>query len=167
MPYESAGGRRHKTPDPEVLIALFKFIKALVLTAFGAGALSLLTANPSDQIQEWVTALHADPDNHYIQLIVSKLTSLTPQKLETISAGTFFYAAIFAVEGFGLLSRKHWAEILTVITTTALIPLELYESFSRTSVAKISLLLLNIAVVWYLSYRLLRAPRPRSGSNNL
>ena len=54
--------------------------------------------------------------------------------------------------------RKHWAEYFTVITTAALIPLELYELARHFSWAKIVVLLVNIAIVVYLITRV-RKPR--------
>jgi len=54
--------------------------------------------------------------------------------------------------------RKHWAEYFTVITTAALIPLELYELARHFSWAKIVVLLVNVAIVVYLIARL-RSPR--------
>jgi uncharacterized membrane protein (DUF2068 family) len=50
--------------------------------------------------------------------------------------------------------RKHWAEYFTVITTAALIPLEIYELAAHFSWTKIMVLLVNIAIVVYLIARL-------------
>ncbi len=71
-----------------------------------------------------------------------------------MSAGTFFYAALLSTEGIGLLLRKHWAEYFTVITTAALIPLEVYELIRHFTAVKVVVLVINIAIVWYLVLRL-------------
>jgi uncharacterized membrane protein (DUF2068 family) len=63
---------------------------------------------------------------------------------------TLGYAAVFAVEGVGLWMEKRWAEWLTVIITSSLIPLELWEIFYRPTIGKVLILLANIAVVAYL-----------------
>ena len=79
---------------------------------------------------------------------------MTPQQLKALSAGTFFYAALLLTEGTGLLMRKHWAEYFTVITTAALIPLEVYELANHFSWGKILVLIVNVAILVYLVARL-------------
>lgn len=53
----------------------------------------------------------------------------------------------------GLLLRKRWAEYFTIVTTAGLIPLELYELARHVSLAKIVVLMLNVAIVIYLIRR--------------
>jgi uncharacterized membrane protein (DUF2068 family) len=63
---------------------------------------------------------------------------------------------VFLVEGVGLLLRKPWAEIMTVIVTTSFIPLEVYELVERFSGAKVLVIVVNVLVVLYLLRRLRR-----------
>jgi uncharacterized membrane protein (DUF2068 family) len=62
------------------------------------------------------------------------------------------YAVIEGAEAVGLWFQKRWAEYLTFIATTALIPLELYEIVTKGSPLKVLTLIVNIAVVGYLLY---------------
>jgi len=71
------------------------------------------------------------------------------------------YAAIFFTEGLGLAFRKRWAEYFTIITTSSLLPLEIYELAKRVSVGRALALLINLAVVVYLVYELRRYPERR------
>ncbi len=48
-------------------IAIFKLAKGLLLLAVGIGVLSLLHKDVAEIAMRLVTALHADPDNRYIQ----------------------------------------------------------------------------------------------------
>ena len=50
----------------------------------------------------------------------------------------------------GLLLRRRWAEYFTVIVTGSLIPLEVYELWRRVTPARLMLVGVNVAVVWYL-----------------
>ena len=68
-----------------------------------------------------------DPDNRYVDRVLSTLSSLDGRKLKAISAGTFLYSALLLTEGTGLLLRQRWAEYFTVVVTGSFIPLELYE----------------------------------------
>ncbi len=98
-----------------------------------------------------------DPRNRYIHRVLAKLFAVNPKQLKELSAGTFFYAALLLTEGVGLLMRKHWAEYFTVITTAALVPLEIYELAKRFTFVKIAVLAVNVAIVVYLIARLRNA----------
>jgi hypothetical protein len=54
------------------------------------------------------------------------------------------------VEDGGLFLRKRWAEWLSVVATTRLIPLELYELVRKPSALKGAGLIVNILIVLYL-----------------
>jgi len=149
---------KQASPIGILLIGVFKLVKGLLLVAVGIGALKLVHRNVAEVVSHWVDILRVDPDNRFIHGTMSRLFSVTPNQLKELSAGTFFYAALLLTEGTGLLMRKHWAEYFTVITTAALIPLELYELARHFSWAKIVVLLVNVAIVVYLIARL-RSPR--------
>jgi uncharacterized membrane protein (DUF2068 family) len=143
----------HRGSTALVLIGLFKLLKGLMLVAAGVGALNLLHKDIADVVTRWVELLRVDPENRFIHGILAKLFSATPKQLKGLSAGSFIYAGLFLTEGVGLLLRKYWAEYLTVITTSALIPLEVYELISF-STAKLAILAVNVVIVWYLISRI-------------
>jgi uncharacterized membrane protein (DUF2068 family) len=62
------------------------------------------------------------------------------------------YAVLEGAEAVGLWMQKRWAEYLTFIATTLLLPVELYELSRRFSPLKIVTLVVNLAVVVYLLY---------------
>ena len=136
-----------------VLIALFKLVKALALVGIGIGALKYLHKDLAARVLHWVNVLRVDPDNRFIHPLLAKAFSVTPKQLKELSAGTFFYASLLGIEGIGLLLRKHWAEYFTIITTGALLPLEVYELVKHMTVVKIIVLVINAAIVWYLVVR--------------
>jgi uncharacterized membrane protein (DUF2068 family) len=59
--------------------------------------------------------------------------------------GTFPYAGLFAIEGFGVLLRKRWAEYFTIVTPGGLIPLEIYELPQHFTVPKLVVALVKHA----------------------
>lgn len=152
-------GTEQKSPGALLAIGIFKLVKGLLLVATGLGALSLLHKDLFDTIGHWVAVLRVDPDNEFIHALIGKVLNITPKQLKEISAGTFFYAALLLTEGIGLLLRKHWAEYFTVITTAALVPLEIYELMKHFTAVKVFVLLVNVAIVVYLVVRL-RSERP-------
>jgi uncharacterized membrane protein (DUF2068 family) len=133
-----------------LFVAAYKLIKGFGLLALGIGALRLLHKDVAAETAQWLDALRVDPHNHYIQTLIEKLGVVDDRKLKALSAGTFFYSALFLTEGVGLALRKRWAEYLTVISTASLLPVEVYEIAKRADAARIIVLLANIAIVVYL-----------------
>jgi uncharacterized membrane protein (DUF2068 family) len=56
------------------------------------------------------------------------------------------------VEAVGLWYAKRWAEYLTLIVTSSLLPVEVYELSHQVSPFKILAFIINIAVVVYLLF---------------
>jgi uncharacterized membrane protein (DUF2068 family) len=75
---------------------------------------------------------------------------------------SFVYAGLFLTEGVGLWLVKRWAEWFSVIITTSLVPVEIYEIHRHPSAMKCLVLILNIAVVGYLLYRIRNEHLPES-----
>ncbi len=145
-----------KSTDPRVLrfIAFFKFVKAFLLILTGVGALNLLHKDVPNVLDHWITVLGMDPGNHYLDKLLEKAASLTPHKLKLAGVASFIYAGHFLIEGTGLWLEKRWGEWITVIITGSFLPLEIYEIHRDMNAIKIALLIINIAVVAYLLYRI-------------
>jgi len=136
-----------------VLIGAFKLLKALLLIIVGIGAFRLLHRDLASTVVHWTNLLRVDPDNRFVHRFLIRILRVTPTQLRELSIGTFLYAGLFATEGVGLLFRKRWAEYFTIVTTSGLIPLELYEMARHFTVAKLVVLLVNIMIVGYLVKR--------------
>jgi uncharacterized membrane protein (DUF2068 family) len=143
------------------VIAAFKLLKAFALIAVGVGALKLLHKDVAALVEHWINVFRVDSHNHFIDLLLGKLAILDDRRLKELSIGTFVYAAIFLVEGVGLALRKRWAEYFTIITTSSLLPIEIYELTRRVSIGRSLALVINLAVVAYLIYELRRYPKQR------
>ena len=139
-----------------VLIGLFKLLKAAGLLIVGIGLLRLVHRDVAATFEHWVELFRLDPGNRYIHNVLARVLRVTPKQLRELSAGTFIYAAIFLTEGTGLLMRKHWAEYMTIVSTALFIPVELYELVARFTLVRVSVMAINVAIVWYLAVRLVR-----------
>jgi uncharacterized membrane protein (DUF2068 family) len=136
------------------LIAIFKLFKALSLIALGVGAFKLVHKDIGEVLEHWLEALRLDPGNHFLDAALSKASNLSPGQIKKLGIGSFIYAGLFLTEGLGLWFLKHWAEWFTVITTSSLVPLEIFEIHRHPSVAKVVVLVVNVAIVGYLVYRI-------------
>jgi uncharacterized membrane protein (DUF2068 family) len=83
---------------------------------------------------------------------LDKVVSLRPRTLEIAGAFVTGYAVLEAVEMVGLWYARRWAEYLTFVATTVLLPLEVYELTTRITALKVIALLINIAIVLYLLF---------------
>lgn len=142
--------------DPAVvrLIGAFKLLKGLLLAALGVGVLRLLHGDVGEAIAAWIATLHVDPENRYVTALLEKISGADERTLRKLSAGTFVYAALLLTEGIGLLRLRRWAEYLTVIATGLLVPLEIYELVRKFTIVRVTVLVVNVAIVVYLIWRL-------------
>ena len=141
------------------MIAAFKLLKACALVAVGVGALKLLHKDVGTVVEHWINVFQVDPRNHFINLLLTKLSNWDDRRLKELSLGTFIYAGMFLVEGVGLALQKRWAEYFTIITTSSLLPIEIYEVARRVSIGRTLALAINVAVVAYLVFELKRFPK--------
>jgi len=145
-----------KIPDRGMLrlIATLKFLKVALLIATGVGIFKLLHKDLTSALEHWITMLGLNPGNQFVQAALSKAANLTPHKVKLLGVGSFIYAGLFLTEGVGLWMARSWGEWLTVIITSSLVPLEIYEIVRHLSVIKILVLITNLAIVAYLVYRI-------------
>jgi uncharacterized membrane protein (DUF2068 family) len=137
-----------------VLIGVFKLVKAALLVLLAVGALELRNHDATTPIVDVARAVHIDPDGRLVRWLVHQFASLSPHRLVLISIGTFLYAGLFVLEGVGLVLRKRWGEIVTIVITGSFVPWEIYEAVRRASPIKLGLLAVNVAIVVYLIVRL-------------
>jgi uncharacterized membrane protein (DUF2068 family) len=146
-----------KRAGPLVLIGLFKLVKAALLMALGVGLeLPDRLAAVAERLME---LSYAFPGRGMVVHAAEKVWNVDPSKQRQLGALAFGYAAIFLVEGVGLLKEKRWAEWLTVVVTASFIPLEIYELARRASVPKVVALVVNVIILLYLVWRRMAAYR--------
>ncbi len=136
------------------LIAVFKLLKAASLIIVGFGILRLIHQDVGAQLEHWVAMLGFDPGTRMISNAIEKATNISPENMRKFGIVSFIYAGLFLTEGIGLWLMKRWAEWFTVIITSSLVPVEVYEIFHRPTAIKILVLVINVAVVAYLLYRI-------------
>jgi uncharacterized membrane protein (DUF2068 family) len=81
---------------------------------------------------------------------LDELFSLDQGTLRLVGAGLAGLAVLEAAEAVGLWFQQRWAEYLTFVATTLLLPLEVYELTASLSWFKVTALVVNLAIVVYL-----------------
>lgn len=139
------------------LIAVFKMAKGVLLCIFG---LSLLVVNARDvwmdRISDWIDAEVLLGHSRVVILLLNKLQDvLAGGKLRAAGFLMLFYCAILLTEGIGVYLQKRWGELLMIVATGALIPLEIRHLWHRPSIGAAVLVVVNCFIVWFL-YRVLK-----------
>ncbi|MBV9193963.1 MAG: DUF2127 domain-containing protein [Solirubrobacterales bacterium] len=81
-----------------------------------------------------------------------KVFSLQQGTLRGVAIALLAYGLLEGVEAVGLWMTKRWAEYLTFVATTILLPLEIYEIIHKGTVLKVIGFIINLAVVVYLLF---------------
>lgn len=81
---------------------------------------------------------------------LDRLFTLRAGTLREVGIALVAYALLEGVEAVGLWLTKRWAEYLTFVATTVLLPLEVYEIAHRVTATKVIGFIINVAVVVYL-----------------
>ena len=133
-----------------LIIAIFKWCKAIVLCAVALGLLKLLHRDVGEVAENFLRSLRVDPDNKYLGTTLAKLSLVDDPKLQAASAVSLGYAALFATEGTGLYLEQRWAEYLTIVATASLLPVEIYELVQKVDLLKIFVLAVNLVILAFL-----------------
>ena len=103
-----------------------------------------------------IEALHLNADSRFIHTLVLKVDALQPNSVLLAGLISLGYAGMLLVEGIGLWMELTWAAYLTVVSTSLLLPFEIYEVVEQVSMLRIGVLLLNLVIVVYLISQLKR-----------
>ena len=138
------------------VIAVFKVVKGVLLLLVGLGLLKLVHAEIATLFSLLIEALHLNADSRLIHALVLKIDALQPNSVLLAGLVSLGYAGMLLVEGVGLWLELTWAAYLTVVSTSLLLPIELYEVIEQVSILKVGVLLLNLVIVLYLISQLRR-----------
>jgi uncharacterized membrane protein (DUF2068 family) len=144
------------------LIAIDRAFHFLILFLLGLGVIAFAAHRTSlrDAYYRILTALQRGVAGGPVQTSghvgilrdLDRLFSLRSGTLREVGVALLAYGVLEGVEAVGLWLTKRWAEYLTFLATTILLPLEIYEIIHRQSALKIIGFIVNVLVVVYLLY---------------
>jgi uncharacterized membrane protein (DUF2068 family) len=138
------------------LIAVDRAVHVLVLSALAVALFAFASHHAAlqhDYNQIMNDLSGGDPGATSVRGVLGHLRNAfhySPKHLMELGIIISAYAALEATEMVGLWMAKRWAEYLTFVATTLLVPFELYEIATKVSVFKIVTLVINVAIVVYL-----------------
>ena len=151
---------RGKPLRDKIVLRLIAINRALHFVVLGAIAIAIFVfASHRDALRSKAYRVIVDlqtgadgsrAPTHGLLHEIERSFSLQSGTIKLVGLVFAVYAAIEGIEAFGLWYQRRWAEYLTFIVTTSLLPLELYELAHRLTPFKILALVINVAVVAYL-----------------
>jgi uncharacterized membrane protein (DUF2068 family) len=142
------------------LIAVDRVLHFVILALLGIGVLAFAANRRTlhDAFYRVLTALQGGVAGGPVQSTghvgivhdLDRLFSYRTGTLMEVGVAVLAYGALEGVEAVGLWRGKRWAEYLTFLATTILLPLEIYEIVNGGTVLKVIGFVINLAVVVYL-----------------
>lgn len=145
------------------LIAIDRVIHFLVLGLLGVAVLLFASDRASLRAAYYrvMTAIQGGVAGGPVQINghvgifreLDKLFSFSSGTLHIVGIAVLAYASLEGVEAVGLWLGKRWAEYLTFVATSILLPFEVYEIANKPTAFKVIGFLINLAVVVWLLLR--------------
>lgn len=108
-----------------------------------------------ETVEETFTALavsmNLDTDHRFVSSVIHRAGVLDNGVFIGLTVIVFVFGIINMIEAGGLHFRQRWAEWLTVFATGILVPFELYEVIAKATTFRVAILVINIAIVYYLA----------------
>jgi uncharacterized membrane protein (DUF2068 family) len=143
-------------------VAAFEAAKGLLVLATGLGLLSLLHHDVQRAAEAVVRHLHLNPARHYPRVFLEAAARVTDARLWLLASGAFAYAAVRAIEAYGLWRVRAWAQWFAILSGTLYLPFEVYALIQHATALKALILLTNLGIAGYVAYFRLRGPDARA-----
>ena len=129
------------------IVALFEGAKGILVLLSGFGLLSLIHKDLHLAASQLLRHLNLNPASHYPVIFLDAANRVTDVQLWFMAAAALLYAAVRIIEAFGLWTQRPWAEWFGLLTGGMYIPVELYEVLRGASWPKVTVLVVNSAIV--------------------
>ena len=164
--HEKATTTDHHRRQRRVLraVATLEFSKGVFVVAMGICAIWLYHHDVWQIAEDILSRLHISTDHRSAQWFLDFADSVTDARLWAAARFAFAYAALRFTEAYGLWKERTWAEWVTFLSGTLLLPLEVRELFRGITFFRCALLIGNVAIVLYMLYVILENRRERRNS---
>jgi uncharacterized membrane protein (DUF2068 family) len=150
----------HKHSDKLLrLIAIERSVRAILLIGVGLIIVTHLKSDWSRALTDFTRQIGLDARHNAVGHFISKAGALSLSKRVEYAAIAIAYGILEGVEGYGLWTRRRWAEYLTIVATALLLIPEIDELIKRPTALKAAAFVVNLAIVIYLIVRV-RRTRP-------
>lgn len=168
--------RKPKRAPTLYFIVGIKLLKGVTALLLAFSAFSLTDNNLPEDFRKLLEFFHLDPEKKFFLEIANRLSEVTPANLNWLGDVSIAYGLFMLVQAVGLACRVSWAVWLVILESAFFIPIEVFELVRRhvptpdhphliahPRIGVAIVLLINIAIVWYLfrnRARIIRTSHP-------
>jgi uncharacterized membrane protein (DUF2068 family) len=138
----------NKRPPGLIAIIIYKAFVALLLGI--TSVVLLLALKNYDNLIEFSESYVLEGKLAIIEWVLEKIINVKRQTLQLSGIAAGIYAVVTAIEGLGLWYQKTWAKLLVLGLVGISIPPEIFELIKGTTILKLVVFIVNVAVFWYL-----------------
>ena len=131
-------------------IAIYKFVKAALSVLSAIVAWRLMNPHVEAAMRTWAESLPVGFSAHLVREALSHVSGVPVFRWRQLGLVSLVYASVFTVEGVGLWRERRWAEYLTIVTSSLLLPFEFMAVMRHLTPVRAGVLLANAAIVAYL-----------------
>ena len=129
-------------------IALVEGTKGLLGLIAGSGLAMLGPTQLRDAVYWLISYFQLNPSNGALAWLAN---AINPGSVQVTAAIAMAYGVLHLVEAWGLWRDKAWASWLGCVAAAIYLPYELYELTRHPGITTVSILSINIAIVWVLA----------------
>ena len=141
------------------IVAGFEAMKGLLVLLVGCGLLSAIHKDLHLAALHLVRVMHLNPAKHYPSIFIDAADRVTDLQLWMLALSALLYCLVRLIEAYGLWNQMQWAEWFGLLSGAMYIPLEIFEAYREFTWPRVTVLVVNLAVVGYLADALLRSRR--------
>lgn len=131
-------------------IAIYKFVKATLSVLSAVVAWRLMDPHLEAAMHSWAESLPVGFSEHLIREALAQVSGVPAFRWRQLGIVSLMYAAVFTLEGIGLWRERRWAEYLTIVTSSLLLPFEFMAVMHHATLVRTGVLLANAVIVAYL-----------------
>lgn len=133
--------------------------KGVLVLLAGAGLLSLTPKEVEAAAESILRSFQLNPSSGYPRVFLDLAAQTSNAQLWGLATGALAYASIRFAEAYGLWRNRVWAKWLGVLSGCLYIPYEIYGLMRQASAVMAGLLVINLAIVGFLTWSLWNSER--------
>ena len=140
------------------LIIAYKLVRAALALCAAAVLLAFIGSGHGEQLRDWADALRHHLASHSASVLAQHLVdALTPVHVRLAALALTLDGLLVLLEGWALWRGYRWGAWIVVLSTAALLPIEVIGLWHHRRAGRLLLLLANSAVAVYLIRRMRRS----------
>jgi uncharacterized membrane protein (DUF2068 family) len=128
-------------------IAIYKFVKATLSLLSAILAWRLMNPHVEQALRTWADSLPVGFSEHLVREALAQMSGIPAFRWRQLGLVSLVYASVFTVEGIGLWRERRWAEYLTILTSSLLLPFEFIAVVHHMTVVRTGVLFANAVIV--------------------